>query len=104
MKPIECEEGSGNVYADLGHPDAEEMLEKSRIVTEIEHAIRARGLPSQVAAAVLRIKPTELADILRGQFSDIGVAQLAGYREALAAPTRPHVNRSPKLTRDMLRD
>ena len=37
---IEIEEGSGNVYADLGVPDAEEMLAKCRLCMKIEEIIK----------------------------------------------------------------
>jgi len=42
--------GSTNVYADLGYPDADEMLVKARLVYKISEIIQSRGL-TQVEAA-----------------------------------------------------
>jgi len=43
-RDIEIHEGSGNVYADLGYPDAEEMLSKARLVWKISEIVRSKGL------------------------------------------------------------
>ena len=47
---IEVEAGSGNVFADLGLPDARKLKIKSGLVVEISKAVRKLGL-SQVEAA-----------------------------------------------------
>ena len=52
-KVVDYEVGSGNVYADLGYPDSEAMLVKSRLVAKIAEIIRKRGLTQVEAAARL---------------------------------------------------
>ena len=47
---IEIETSSGNVFADLGLPDAEKLKIKSGLVIEIRKAIRNLGLTQQAAA------------------------------------------------------
>ena len=37
------EKGSGNVYADIGSPDAEEMLAKAKLVHAISKTLKERG-------------------------------------------------------------
>ena len=49
---MDVEVGSGNVFADLGFPDAAELDIKVRLTVEIVKLINARRL-SQVAAAEL---------------------------------------------------
>ncbi len=49
---IMIEQGSGNVFADLGYPDAEEHFAKSQLVLAISNALRARNM-TQAEAAVL---------------------------------------------------
>lgn len=44
---IEFEVGSGNVYADLGFPDAEEMLVKAQLTFKIGEIIKARRWSQQ---------------------------------------------------------
>jgi len=41
---IEVHEGSGNVFADLGLPNAEERLLKAKIVAELHRLIKQREL------------------------------------------------------------
>ena len=49
---ITIEEGSTNVYADLGYTDAAEMQRKSQLAGEIARAIKARRLTQEDAASV----------------------------------------------------
>lgn len=73
---IEIHEGSGNVYADLGLPDAEEMLVKAQLVTKIREIIKARGWTQQQAADVLGLTQPKLSKMLRGQFRGISEAKM----------------------------
>lgn len=70
------EEGSTNVYADLGYPDAEAMLRKSQIVSAMSRTIKTRRLNPEAVAAVLQIEQSEVSRITRGQFRSISEAQL----------------------------
>lgn len=42
---IEIHEGRGNVYADLGYRNAEEMLIKAKLVHKISEIVRSKGSP-----------------------------------------------------------
>jgi len=42
-----------NVYAQLGFPDAEEMLVKAQLVSKIAEILRERGWSQQQSAKVL---------------------------------------------------
>ncbi|MDQ3812680.1 MAG: helix-turn-helix domain-containing protein, partial [Armatimonadota bacterium] len=44
--------GSGNVFADMGEPDAEVLHFKARLICEIQRAIDERGLTQTEAAAI----------------------------------------------------
>lgn len=50
VEGIEVEAGSGNVFADLGLPDADKLKIKSGLTVEIARAIRERGLTQAEAA------------------------------------------------------
>jgi predicted XRE-type DNA-binding protein len=65
---IETEPGSGNVYADLGLPNADEMRVKARLAVEIGKLIETRRCPQQCAPQV--------SQWLRGQFRDTSEAQM----------------------------
>lgn len=70
------EEGSTNVYADLGYPDAAEMQRKSQLAAEIARAIKARRLTQEAAAALLGIDQAKVSRITRGQFRGVSEAKL----------------------------
>jgi len=73
---ITVEEGSTNVYADLGYPDAAEMQRKSQIAAEVARAIKARHLTQAAAAALLGIDQSKVSRITRGQFRGVSEAKL----------------------------
>ena len=72
----EIEKGSGNVYADLGSADADEMLVKAKLATKIGEIIKARGWTQQQAAGVLDLTQPKLSKMLRGQFRGISEAKM----------------------------
>ena len=73
---ITIEEGSTNVYADLGYADAAEMQRKSQLAAEIARAIKARRLTQEGAAALLGIDQSKVSRITRGQFRGVSEAKL----------------------------
>ena len=50
LEGVEVQRSSGNVFADLGLPDAEKLKIKTGLVVEIRKAIRALGINQQAAA------------------------------------------------------
>lgn len=72
----EIERGSTNVYADLGMPNAEEMLVKAQLATKIGEIIRRRKLTQVEAARLLGIPQPKLSNMLRGQFRGISEAKM----------------------------
>jgi predicted XRE-type DNA-binding protein len=73
---IEVERGSGNVFADLGLPDAEKLKIKSGLVFEITQAMRHKNLTQQAAAARMGISQPKVSDMMRGDFSSLSERKL----------------------------
>lgn len=73
---IQFEESTGNVYADLGHKNADEMLVKAQLATKIGEIIRARKWTQQQASNVLGLTQPKLSKMLRGQFRGISEAKM----------------------------
>lgn len=73
---MEIEESTGNVYADIGTADADEMLVKAKLMTKIAEIIDARDWTQQQAATVLGIPRPKLSNMLRGQFRGVSEARL----------------------------
>jgi predicted XRE-type DNA-binding protein len=73
---IDIEESSGNVYADLGLADADEMLVKAQLACKISEIIKARKWSQQQAAQVLGLTQPKLSKLLRGQFRGISEVKM----------------------------
>ncbi|HEX4322058.1 MAG TPA: helix-turn-helix transcriptional regulator [Acidobacteriaceae bacterium] len=73
---IEVELSSGNVFADLGFADAEEMLVKAQLTAKISEILAARGWTQQYAGQILGIPQPKLSRMLRGQFRGISEAKM----------------------------
>ena len=70
------EQGSTNVYADLGLENAEEMLVKAQLATKIGEIIKRRKLTQVQAAELLGMTQPKLSNLLRGQFRGISEAKM----------------------------
>ena len=68
LQGIDVQDGSGNVYADLGYTNAEEMLVKAQLVTKIAEIIDKKGLTQAQAAKLLGLTQPKVSALLRGQF------------------------------------
>lgn len=73
---IEVEVGSGNIFADLGLPDADELLLKAQIVVTLRRLIEARKLTQTAAAKRIGIGQPDLSNVLRGRFRGYSVERL----------------------------
>lgn len=73
---IEVEISSGNVFADLGLPDAEKLKIKSGLVIEITKAVRKLGLTQDEAARRMGITQPKVSGMLRGDFSNLSERKL----------------------------
>jgi predicted XRE-type DNA-binding protein len=73
---IEVTRSSGNVFTDLGLPDAEKLRIKTGLVIEIRKAMRAQGLTQQAAAKRMGITQPKVSDMMRGDFSNLSERKL----------------------------
>ncbi len=76
MHDITIEAGSGNPYADLGLPDAENMRVKADLAREIAQIIKGRHLTQQGAAELLGMTQPKLSEMLRGRFRGISQTKM----------------------------
>ncbi len=68
---IRITDGGPNVFADLGLPDADELLVKAKLAHQIALAIKSRGLNQIDAAALIGLPQPKLSNLLRGRFHGI---------------------------------
>ncbi len=101
---IEIHEGSGNVYADLGYPDAEEMLVKARLVAKISEIVHKKGLTQVETARMLGLTQPKVSALLRGQFRGVSERKLIecmtrlGQDVEIVVKDAPRRRASGKLT------
>ncbi len=72
----EHEVSSGNVFADLGLPNADELLLKAQIVTEISRLMKLKKLTQAKAATLTGVAQPDLSNLLRGKFRGFSIERL----------------------------
>ena len=80
---VKIERGSGNVFADLGLPDADAHLLKAELVTRIDKIIRQRRLKQVEAAKLLGLSQPDVSRLMRGDFREYSVERLLRIMTAL---------------------
>ncbi|MDO8995171.1 MAG: helix-turn-helix transcriptional regulator [Sediminibacterium sp.] len=73
---VDVQLSSGNVYADLGLPDAEKLKIKTGLVIEIRKAMRSLDLTQQAAAKRMGITQPKVSDMMRGDFTNLSERKL----------------------------
>ncbi len=76
IKGVEVQRSSGNVFADLGLPDADKLKVKSGLVFEITQAVRKLGLTQEEAARRMGITQPKVSGMMRGDFSNLSERKL----------------------------
>jgi predicted XRE-type DNA-binding protein len=76
MDGVAVHRGSGNVFADLGLPDAKKLKIKTGLVIVIRKAIATLGLTQQAAAKRMGITQPKVSDMMRGDFSNLSERKL----------------------------
>ena len=83
MRKRGYEAGSGNVFKDIGVPNAEEHLVKAQLVFKIDTIMKVRRLKQIEAADLFGIKQPDVSKMLRGEFRQFSVERLLRFLVAL---------------------
>src|ERR1700691_6151666 len=90
--------GSGNVFRDIGVPNAEEHLIKAQLVFKIDTILKDRGLKQVEAANLFGIRQPDISKMLRGEFRQFSVERLLRFLVALDQDVeiviKPHRDRN----------
>ncbi len=78
-KKIKVEEGSGNVFADIGLPHAEERLAKANLAFRITEVIRAQRLTQTAAAKLFEVDQPKVSRLMRGQLAGFSTDRLMHF-------------------------
>lgn len=95
---IDVEASSGNVYADIGLPNAEEMLVKAQLAQKIGEIMKSRRLTQVAAAELFGMIQPKLSGLLRGQFRGISEAKMLDCLSRLGRDVQIVVAKSKQTT------
>lgn len=98
----EVEEGSGNVFADIGLPNPEVLLVKATLMHHIHVLITERKLTQRKAAQLLRIDQPKVSALIRGRMEGFSIERLCRFLKLLDQEVEIIV-RPKKLAKDMAR-
>lgn len=99
MESTKITKSCGNVFADIGLPNPEEMLMKAEIVYKIKQEIKTRNITQKQAAEIMGISQPRLSLIFRGQYINISESKLLHCLNALGYDVKIRIEKSRKNTR-----
>jgi predicted XRE-type DNA-binding protein len=81
MSKIDNEEipvhaSSGNIFSDLGRPDAEEALARVRLAQQIAQIIERKALSQTAAAELMGLDQPKVSALVRGRLSGFSTDRL----------------------------
>jgi len=89
--------GSGNIFADLGLPNAEEHQLKATLVVQLKRLMAERDMTQVETAAIVGMKQPDLSKLLRGQFKLVSVERLmrmlTAFDQDVEITLKPHRRR-----------
>jgi predicted XRE-type DNA-binding protein len=87
--------GCGNVFADLGVPNAEEELTKAEMAFAIRNQIKAKAISQSEAASLLGTDQAKVSLIMNGKVSGFTFDRLARFLNALDVDVRITLEPTP---------
>jgi predicted XRE-type DNA-binding protein len=88
MGKAKSTKSSGNVFADIGVPDADEHLAKADLVIGIGAIIKSKGLSQTAAAKLVGIEQPDMSRLMRGHFDGFSYDRLFSILNALGENVR----------------
>ncbi|MFM6182808.1 MAG: helix-turn-helix domain-containing protein [Dolichospermum sp.] len=89
---IEITSSTGNVFADLGLPNPEEMLVKAELARKISNAITARHITQAEAAELLGIDQPKVSALMRGRLTGFSLERMFRFLNTLGIDVEITVN------------
>ena len=89
-----------SVYEDLKYANADEMLIKARLVTEIADQLKLRRLTQAEASELLGFSQPKLSNLLRGQFRGVSEKKLMECLTRLGRDIEIVVRPAPRSRRE----
>lgn len=78
-RKVKVETSNGNIFADLGLPDAENHFLRAQIVSEIYRLANGRKLTQAQAGKLMGISQPEVSRMFKGHFREYSIDRLMGF-------------------------
>ena len=95
-KEINVQSSSGNVFADLGLANSDELLIRAELVRQITHLIAAANLTQTEAARLLGVDQPKISALLHGKLSGLSTELLFRFLNALGSNVEIRVVPKPQ--------
>jgi predicted XRE-type DNA-binding protein len=82
-KKVGVTQSSGNVFADLGLPEAEDRLLKAQLALKIQQLIEQKGMTQAEIAPLLDLDQPKVSTLMRGRLAGFLVERLFGILNRL---------------------
>ena len=96
MPSRESTPSSGNVFADLNLPNADDLLAKTELAAKIIAEIQRRRLTQSRAAAILGIDQPKVSALKQGKLSGFSIERLMRLLPVLSRDVEITVKPTPK--------
>ena len=90
---VDFEASSGNVFADLGLDDADELYTRTALGIQVMKIIREKGYTQKEAGELLGLKQPEVSAIMRAKFDRFSQERLIGFLNKLEQKVTIQVSR-----------
>ncbi len=98
VKRIHHQVGSGNVFADLGLEDSDELLTRAKLGRTVRMILEDRGLKQKEISNLLKIDQSEVSKLLNGKYHLFSEGRLFGFLNRLGRKVTVQI--SPKRKND----
>lgn len=92
---IQVQSSNGNVFADIGLQNPEELLIKAELVRQISKIIASRKINQTEAAIILGIDRPKVSALLKGKLSGFSTERLLRFLNALGNDVEIRVTAKP---------
>jgi predicted XRE-type DNA-binding protein len=93
---MQVHSSSGNVFADLGLPNPDELMLKAELVNQIDELISARQLTETEAAELLGIDRSTFSALIRGKLAAFSTERLFRFLNALGSNVEIRITANSK--------
>jgi predicted XRE-type DNA-binding protein len=85
---IEITTSSGNVFADLGLPDSEELFVKAQLAQKINAYITANKMTQESAAKLLGVDQPKISALMRGKLTGFSLERLFKFLNTIGSDVK----------------